>query len=632
VCNINSYINKFEEVYRMRKLAFLMALVLTLGVAGMASATSATIQAVSFNEASDAGHADAKLLKDTATTNMIAGTGDVLTIEGGKLNGLGWTTLKNAIAAWSAIPTNVSFELVLKDQDEIPASVFKGVEVITSITLDPSTLTPPVNITKINDGTFEGMTELTTFDFNQPASTITVLPDNMLKGATELTSVNIAPTSITTIGAGAFGGASKLAGPITAGSPIIASANVTTIGAGAFAGTAITAFPIAAADVTRLVTIGAGAFENCAKLTGVDLQLAEDLTTIGDNAFSGNVKLDVFEFPTPQPIPGVPGENTNELVTIGAGAFKGCKNLLKSFTAVSVMGELYFKEFRKLETIGASAFEGCEEITRIDFTAVENLTEIGDAAFKNAKKLASTLNTFNDAVLTSFGANVFYGTQLVSTTVLNIRFADGVTKIGANAFWQTTPQVLFRYDTDKPALTTPKALSDFLNSVDMVGAFAGANVGGGTIRIADAAFRENGRTLSNLGIVLENRVENPDTQIVVGALYRAGFTPVGIARAFDTASGNPGSLINPTYPLTIEVVEKIVKGIIEGDGDYDYEDIAGSPSDPGTPGGPADPGTPGGGDDDLPADGGSSGCDVTGFAPLAALLALGLAKVRKARG
>jgi Synergist-CTERM protein sorting domain-containing protein len=611
-----------------------MALILTLGVAGMASAAT-EIAAVDFNDASNvAAHADAKALTDSGGQLP---NGGILVIGGGKLNGAGWATLKEAIADWSELPGNALFQLHLLDQDEIPAGQFKDVDVISTITLDNSnntTLTlsgtwsipaPDINISKINAGAFEGMTGLTNFTLRPANATITELPDNMFNGAKKLSTVIIQP------------------------------ANITTIGAGAFSGTDITQFPILVTNTTRLVTIGAGAFENCPKLDNVNLSNANKLTTIGDNAFSGDVKLNNFIFPTPIATP--PSSTTyftNQLVTIGDGAFKGCKKLLEGSTPVPLSGysaaygtataiAMNLRNFRKLETIGASAFEGCEEIELIDFDNVESLKTVGDAAFKGMKKLADLFNAFDDAVLTSFGSNVFYGTQVVNgpisngmvTTernVIDIKFADGVTRIGANAFWQARPLVLFRYDTDKPALTTPKALSDFLNSVDMVGAFAGANVDGNTISIADSAFKENGRTLRGLGLVLENRVENTDTRIVVGALYRAGFTPAGIAYAFDTAGGGAGSLINPTYPLTIEVVEKIVKGIIEGDGDYDYEDIAGSP---GTPGGGGDTpgGTPGGGDDedDLPA-GGSSGCDVTGFAPLAALLALGLAKVRKYRG
>jgi Synergist-CTERM protein sorting domain-containing protein len=425
---------------------------------------------------------------------------------------------------------------------------------------------------------------------------ITDIPDNFVKDSKEFNAFTL-PTQTKAIGSGAFAG-TKL-------TIFAVGANVKTIGAGAFEKCEALTTVTLAAGSPKLEAIEANAFSGAKALTAFPFASATKLKTIGAGAFKGCVALTALSFIA-----------NDELTTIGDNAFSGCKGITGTVTFPGANG--------KLASIGAGAFEGCAKITGATFTGLETLAVIGDNAFKGAKDLATLNDAFDDSVLTELGSNIFEGTKVGSTQTITANFGDTLAKIGARAFGKAKVDVVFRYDTTEPELASVKELADFLAGLDIKDMFKGVDVA--TISIADVNY-PTGVPLDDLGLVPNNDPTDPNTVSIVTSLYNAGLTAYKIVELFNVGSATPGSAIDPTYPLTLDLVDKIAKGI--------QDNPSGGPSDPGAPGGPSDPGTPpaGGGDDedDLPASG-SSGCDVTGFAPLAALLALGVARVRKARG
>lgn len=111
------------------------------------------------------------------------------------------------------------------------------------------------------------------------------------------------------------------------------------------------------------------------------------VTEIGDAAFSGWDELEWVYLP-------------NTIVTIGAGAFRRCRNLVyvnNPSVVMTTIKEYAFEGCTKLTsfllpqfvaTIGGHAFENCKSLTSIDFS-VTLLFEIPQAVCKGCTKLTS---------------------------------------------------------------------------------------------------------------------------------------------------------------------------------------------------------------------------------------------------
>ena len=163
------------------------------------------------------------------------------------------------------------------------------------------------------------------------------------------TSVTL-PSSLTTIGAGAFIDCSSL-------TSLTFPNSLTTIGAWAFKDcsslTSLT-FP------NSLTTIGAGAFMDCSSLTS--LTLSNSLTTIEEQAFWNCGSLTSLTLP-------------NSLTTIGRSAFTYCFSL----TSLTLPNSL--------TTIEENAFYSCNDLKRINMlceTPIECNPRFSEEALKNA--------------------------------------------------------------------------------------------------------------------------------------------------------------------------------------------------------------------------------------------------------
>ncbi len=132
------------------------------------------------------------------------------------------------------------------------------------------------------------------------------------------------------------------------------------IGSGAFYRTNLTQITLrtdAEPDHYALATIASNAFNYCEKLTKIDLQYLDNLTTIGDSAFSDCRALATVTLPP-------------SLKEIGRNAFAGCSS-----------ATIDFSKLVNLEHIGAHAFRSIFALKNIDFSSCVKLTEIGNYAF-----------------------------------------------------------------------------------------------------------------------------------------------------------------------------------------------------------------------------------------------------------
>ncbi len=198
-------------------------------------------------------------------------------------------------------------------------------------------------------------------------------------------------------------------------------AKVTTIGGYAFACSKLESVVIP----DSVTALGEGAFANCRYLrtaqvgSGVvnlpemlfrcntdltQISLAENITSIGGNAFSDCISLENLDLST----------NT-QLVLIDAFAFSRCKSLKTVKLA----------EDGALAVIGTGAFAACQQLSSINFPKA--LTVIGSSAFEKTDNLTTV--TFPDN-LKQIGEMAFLSGGLSGTLTV----PKGVDEIGAGAF------------------------------------------------------------------------------------------------------------------------------------------------------------------------------------------------------
>lgn len=240
----------------------------------------------------------------------------------------------------------------------------------------------------------EGMTEIPDYAFNAIImSGGTSIPYHSLYSHLAFISI---PSTITNIGAYAFGGCSKLT---------------------------LTSLP------DGVTTIGERAFTSCSNLALTSLP--ENLTSIGDNAFSGCTNITLTSLP-------------KSLTYIDGQAFKGCTNIttLTFNSRPEVFGTLCLGGMDNLTDVFvpwseggvAGAPWGAENAT-IHYNCITSLpegtTDIVDGAYTNNE---SVLLTSLPSTVTGIGNNAFEGCTNMALTSL----PDGLTIIGQYAFANCT--------------------------------------------------------------------------------------------------------------------------------------------------------------------------------------------------
>lgn len=200
---------------------------------------------------------------------------------------------------------------------------------------------------------------------------VTAIGDHAFSANKNITTVSL-PKGVVSIGAGAFNECPKLA-KVT-----IPAGGLTSIGDTAFFKCGLLS---SIALPYGLTSIGASAFSECAKLTAVTLP--DTLTSIGTDAFFGCGLTTI----------AVPGSVT----TIGDTVFQNCGNL----TTVNLGGGL--------KSIGDKMFLGCAKLTKL--VIPDSVTSIGEAAFKNCGLTVAIV----PEQVKSLGAQAFFGCKNLKT-------------------------------------------------------------------------------------------------------------------------------------------------------------------------------------------------------------------------
>ena len=344
------------------------------------------------------------------------------------------------------IPSSVNHEGVDYRVTGIGVRAFYMSSNLTSVSI-------PNSMTTIGGGAFRGCNNLTKVEINNnamvskdnPSSSptpitsffgtqveeyvlgedVTSIGSYAFYNCNNLTSVQMS-NSITTIGEGAFQFCNNLAS-------VKMSDNITNIGQSAF----YQCFSLASITIPKGVTniepwtfVGCGLKKVALNSNAImskeyrignslssyfgylveEYVLGEDVTSIGDNAFSGCSNLSSINIP-------------DNVASIGENAFYGCTGL----TTIQVESGNTVYDSREdcnaiIETADNTIIIGCQN------THIPNsVTAIGDNAFYNCSGLTS-ISIPNG--VTSIGDNAFYGCTGLST----ITIPNGVTSIGNSVF------------------------------------------------------------------------------------------------------------------------------------------------------------------------------------------------------
>ena len=212
---------------------------------------------------------------------------------------------------------------------------------------------------------------------------------------------------------------------------------VTIIDEGAFSGcTSLTEMRISAPN------IGDNAFKGCTALRA--LTFLYGVENIGKGAFQGCTRLIALNAKNvPLTYGGYIQTATdlpNSVVSIGDGAYSGCKGL-KTITmpnSVTNIGKSAFANCTRctsvtisnsVTSIEQSTFSGCTGLTSV--TIPNSVTSIGESAFNNCTSLTS-ISLPNS--VTSIGGSAFKD----CTNLTSISLPNSVTSIGGSAFYKCT--------------------------------------------------------------------------------------------------------------------------------------------------------------------------------------------------
>jgi hypothetical protein len=275
---------------------------------------------------------------------------------------------------------------------DIGIESFRGMTNLNTITIDPNSY-----LNRIQDSVFQGASKLTTFAIpNQ----VTSIGANAFKDASSLTSITFSTNILTSILDSTFQGASKL-------TAIEIPYSVASIGANAFKDTSsltsITFAQQSSTGINHLTRILDSAFQGASKLTTIEIP--SKVISIGANAFNGASNLTSITF-----------AQNSKLTTIGDYAFQGASKL----TSITIP--------KSVTSIGTNFFTG-SSIKTVIFAENNELTTIGDYAFQGVSLLSIITIP---ASVTSIGANAFTGSSITTVIFEESTLLDGVTTPGSN--------------------------------------------------------------------------------------------------------------------------------------------------------------------------------------------------------
>ena len=305
--------------------------------------------------------------------------------------------LENAVEDEFGVKYSKDWKRLLKAPESLSGkySIRKGVKVIWN-------------------GAF-GMCESLT-NINIPNS-VTTIGDWAFRACKSLTSINI-PNSVTTIGDWAFRACKSLTSitipnsvVIIIGNPFYGWHGILNNESKAFIyedhvlfnknKTTLIAYRAKETNYTipnSVITIGEGAFSGCKSL--ISINIPNSVTTIGENAFGWCESLTNINIP-------------NSVTTIGDSAFCRCNSL----TSINIPNSV--------KTIRGSAFFDCESLTSI--TIPNSVTMIGVCAFEDCKSLTN-INIPNS--VTTIKESAFWDCE----SLISITIPNSVTTIEDGAF------------------------------------------------------------------------------------------------------------------------------------------------------------------------------------------------------
>lgn len=267
-----------------------------------------------------------------------------------------------------------------EEVEEIKPFAFYGDSAITSFEIGK-------NVKKIGDRALGAMRALTSMNAKRAAS-LTILGEGVFRENSKLTSIEL-PSTIQEFGPNLF-----------AKDTFLASVKLNF-------------------DYDE---IPEGMFLNCGSLTSLT-PLPDQVTSIGDDAFSGCSRLSELNFPSSLKRIGESAfvhtalETVNlpeGLEEIGKSAFRNC-TALKKIALPST-----------LTSLGEASFGYITTLTEADCSKIK-ITDIPDSCFAGDSALTSLSLP---SALTSIGAHAFQGTAIPS-----IELPDGFKKLGEYAFY-----------------------------------------------------------------------------------------------------------------------------------------------------------------------------------------------------
>lgn len=294
------------------------------------------------------------------------------------------------------VPAMTEGVVTVKDSvTEIADGAFAYCSLMTEIEI-------PAGLQTVGKSAFEGCTAL--LEVTLPNGTLSV-GDGAFAGCTLLNKVDL-PQTLTSVGDG-----------ILSGCMAVTEASVP-----ANVALALEKENLRKLTVTAGSFIGVKAFYNCANLS--EIVLADSLTTIGANAFTGTAYYN----------------DPDNWTTVGEGKLLYIGNHL--ITAVNISGECTVRA--GVVSLAASAFANNTAMTSI--VLPETVASIGKDAFKNC--VAINAATVPTSALASMPLTELTSISIVSgaipenafagcTALASITLGSGVTAIGKNAFNDT---------------------------------------------------------------------------------------------------------------------------------------------------------------------------------------------------
>ena len=278
----------------------------------------------------------------------------------------------------------------------------------------------PLGITSIGESAFASCTNLA---LTELPDGITFIGNRAFSNCTNLTSL-ILPASVSISG-----------NPFSAASlsmfTLIGSGSLSTIENGKALirnNTELIAYPSATGNITLplgITSIGDFAFSGLnSRLT--QLELPEEITSIGISAFQNNTRLTLITLPS-------------GLTSIGEFAFYGCTSLVLSElpSGLTSIGRSAFRDCSSLALtelppglvfIGDTAFYGCTSLVLTELP--EGLTSIGGSVFRHVNLPLTEL----PLGVTSIGSYAFQNNQNLN----QITLPSGLSSIGSSAFRDCT--------------------------------------------------------------------------------------------------------------------------------------------------------------------------------------------------